>query len=91
MEWDANAGLTIDLEACAPASYFTWLGLGSAWAVVHPDGDHCEVWLGGETEDPMYGGGPTQYCRFVRDGCEASVGLSYENLGGPAVIDERRV
>jgi hypothetical protein len=81
-EWKEGDALVIDLEACAAGRWFGWLPLGSAWVAVRPTGDHCELWLGGETENPNYDGLATQYCRFRRDHCVASVELQAQ--GGPA-------
>jgi len=58
----------IDLGDCAYATHRAALPLGSAWVLVHPTGDHCELWLGGETENPRYDGSPSQYCLFDRHG-----------------------
>ncbi len=77
----AAGPVTIDLEACDHALWFGWLPFGSAWVLVHPDGDTCELWLGGETENPMYDGNPRQYCRLRRDGCDATLTIGD---GGPA-------
>jgi len=87
-EWDATRPLVIDLEECAHARWFTWLSFGSAWVVASPtaDGTACELWLGGETENPLYDGSPSQFCRFRRDSCEATVELAVDE-GGPAYLD----
>jgi hypothetical protein len=77
--------LTIDPGECTEGAYFVWLPLGSAWVDVHQRSDgSCEVWLGGETENPMYDGSPTQYCRFPVACAAISAGAS--GGGGPAEI-----
>lgn len=80
------SGDAIDLGDC---TYGTWqkaLELGSAWALIHPTiEDRCEIWLGGETENPNYNGAPTQYCLFDRHG---SIAITY-GAGGPASIMSR--
>jgi hypothetical protein len=80
-EWKEGQALVIDLARCETGRWFTWLPLGSAWVIVRPSADACELWLGGETENPMYDGSATQYCRFLRAGCEAHVAVGQ---GGPA-------
>jgi hypothetical protein len=78
---DLHAGsVTIDLESCDPAQWQVSLPLGSAWVLVHPKGNACELWLGGETENPR-NDAPTQYCRLRRDGCKATLTIGN---GGPA-------
>ncbi|HUS30537.1 MAG TPA: hypothetical protein VMZ53_18635 [Kofleriaceae bacterium] len=77
--------ITVDLDACANQRLFAWLPLGSMWILVHRrDGDHCELWLGGETEDPSYNGAASQYCLFYRQG---TLDVEVRN-GGPARVDE---
>jgi hypothetical protein len=77
--------IEVDLDACANQQLFAWLPFGSMWILVHRrDDDHCELWLGGETEDPQYDGGASQYCLFYRRGT-----LDVEvRSGGPARVDE---
>jgi len=78
-----DSGASIDLDACAYGIWQKALGLGSAWAVIHPTiEDRCEIWLGGETENPRYDGSPTEYCLFDRRG---SIAITYGG-GGPASI-----
>lgn len=76
---------SIDPSACLEGLWMVWLPFGSAYVHVHrrDDGD-CELWLGGETEDPSYDGTPTQYCRFPSS-CKP-VTPEYGS-GGPASID----
>lgn len=71
----------IDLQRCESGYWFTWLPLGSAWVRMRPSTDRCELWLGGETENPMYDGSASQYCRFSRADCEAHIEVGQ---GGPA-------
>ena len=77
--------IDVDLDACPNQQLFAWLPFGSMWILVHAhDSDHCEVWLGGETEDPRYDGSASQYCLFYRRGTlEVPV-----RSGGPARVDE---
>lgn len=77
--------LTVDPAVCSEGKWLAWLPLGSAFVHVHAreDGD-CEVWLGGETENPMYDGSPTQYCRFPPSCAPVTAGAG---RGGPAFID----
>lgn len=74
----------VDVDACMQVRWVTWLPFGSAFAVVHPKDGECEVWLGGETENPRYDGMPVQYCRFPK-GCKP-VALVAED-GGPITVD----
>jgi hypothetical protein len=77
--------LTIDPAACDEGKWFIYLPFGSAWAQVHETSDGaCEVWLGGETEDPRYDGTPTRYCRFPAM-CEPVTVVAGD--GGPAEIE----
>ena len=74
----------IDLDSCKRQQMSFALPLGSAWALVHArSSDLCEVWLGGETEDPLYNGHPTQYCQFYRSG---TLTLDTDQ-GGPFHLD----
>lgn len=77
-------GLVLDTGLCRAANYSTALPLGSAWVLIRPADTACEVWLGGETEDPSYGGQPRQYCRFKRKSCDAPVAVGQ---GGPARVE----
>lgn len=77
-----TTSVPIELAACPHERLFAGLPFGSAWILVNPDGDRCELWLGGETEDPSYGGAPTEYCRFARRG---QVTIALGN-GGPAAL-----
>jgi hypothetical protein len=77
--------IEIDLDTCANQQLFAWLPFGSMWILVHRrDGDHCELWLGGETEDPRYDGSASQYCVFYRRG---TLDVTVRS-GGPARVDE---
>lgn len=77
--------LSIDPGTCTEGTWSAWLAFGSAYAGVHRrDDGACEVWLGGETENPMYDGLPTEYCRFPSV-C-APVAASTQGGGGPATI-----
>ncbi len=82
--WAEGAGLVIDLEACTPGRWFAALSLGSAWVSVQPNATQCEIWLGGETENPLYDGSPTQQCRFQR-GATCELRIDAPGLGGPAI------
>jgi hypothetical protein len=78
--------LIIDPQACQEGHWYDSLSFGSAWVDVHRlDSGECEVWLGGEIEDPLYDGRPTQYCRFAAV-CDAVTATSNGD-GGPATID----
>lgn len=77
--------LVIDLDACRHERLHWWLPLGSAWFLVHPvSGAYCDIWLGGETENPQYDGSPRQYCRFDRQG---DLDIQPQQ-GGPIVLDD---
>jgi hypothetical protein len=77
--------LSIDLAACAHERLHMWLPLGSAWFLVHPQSaSFCEIWIGGETEDPRYDGAPAQYCVFDRLGTLAVE----QRYGGPILMQD---
>lgn len=85
LEPEEGDTIAIDLDACANERLFAWLPFGSMWILVHRrDSDHCELWLGGETENPQYSGGASQYCLFYRRG---TLEVAVES-GGPAYVDE---
>lgn len=84
--WPNAEPLAIDLARCTDGRWYASLPFGSAWVVVHSSDTECEVWLGGETENPEYDGRPTQYCLFGRDTCEAIAEVDFQE-GGPAHID----
>jgi hypothetical protein len=48
--------VVLDPAVCEPKSYFAALPLGSSWARVEPTTTACQLWVGGETEDPRYEG-----------------------------------
>jgi len=75
---------TIDLSACPDQRLFEWLPLGSAWVHSSPNGDTCELDLGGESENPNYDGSATQHCSFPRSGT-LTIPL---RQGGPASLDD---
>jgi len=79
-----SSDLVIDLTACEAKRYFAYLPLGSAWVRVAPSDGICRLWLGGETENPMYDGAPSQYCEYSRD-CP-SVRIQTAE-GGPPHLD----
>ncbi len=82
---DTQTGVSVDLSECTSQRWSVSLALGSAWGLVHPRIDGmCELWLGGETENPMYDGHPTQYCLFARAG---GVKVSFGG-GGPATLND---
>jgi hypothetical protein len=87
--WGSATGvppdLTIDTWTCEEKRYFAWLPLGSAWVNVQRVGAGCAVWLGGETENPMYTGGASQYCEFPSS-CPATL-VVHASQGGPAHVD----
>lgn len=68
---------------CRKRRYFSWLTFGSAWVYTRPGAGVCQIWLGGETENPSYNGLPTQYCE-VPLGATIMVDLELERNGGPA-------
>lgn len=77
------SGDSVDLGNCEYGRWQKPLGLGSVWGLVHPTtGDRCEIWLGGETENPSYDGSPAEYCLFDR---HSSIAITYGG-GGPASI-----
>ena len=88
--WGSATGvpgaLAIDLSACQNARYFASLPLGSAWVRVEANADTCGLWLGGETENPMYDGSASQYCEFARACPPTSVTIA-AGQGGPPHLD----
>ena len=79
--------LVLDLHDCVYWRYQTSLGLGSAWFLVHPQSSSfCEMWLGGETENPGYDGHPAQYCVFDR---KHTLTISLHSGGGPIVLADQ--
>ena len=75
---------TIDPSSCEGAAS-TWPDFGSGWMLAwSPEADSCLVWLGGETENPLYDGRPTQFCVFDNDEPPVTVLMGQ---GGPARID----
>jgi hypothetical protein len=79
----AGLAFTIDLATCPNERAFEWLPLGSAWVQSSANGDTCDLLLGGESENPMYDGSPTQQCAFPRSG---SITIPLRQ-GGPASLD----
>jgi hypothetical protein len=77
--------LTIDTFACESKRYFAWLPMGSAWVEVARTNGGCGIWLGGESEDPMYDGSASQYCEFTSS-CPAKL-IVHASQGGPAHVD----
>ncbi|RLB50315.1 MAG: hypothetical protein DRJ42_19165 [Deltaproteobacteria bacterium] len=85
MSVTVSGSYAFDPGACPSEQWFTALPLGSAFARVSGAEDRsCEIWLGGETENPMYDGSITQYCRFPAGCTPVTVTLGD---GGPARID----
>jgi hypothetical protein len=81
---DTDTSHTFNLLTCAEESWHVWLPFGSAWVTMAPYGTSCQLQLGGETENPIYNGQPTQTCLFPRVGAVTiSVGS-----GGPAYLDD---
>jgi hypothetical protein len=86
MSYDVTgqAALALELGDCDYARYRISLGLGSAWFLVHPKSTrYCELWLGGETENPEYQGAPAQYCLFDRSG---TLEIDMRRGGGPILL-----
>lgn len=76
----------IDPGDCVAAQWFVYLGLGSAYAVTAPTTDGgCEVWLGGELENPNYTGLPATFCRFESDD---AIVMLIPGDGGPVSVDD---
>jgi len=76
----------IQPDHCEGAYWFTYLDLGSAYVVTAPATDgSCEVWLGGEFENPNYSGLPATFCRFEPG--DAIVMLIPAD-GGPITVDD---
>lgn len=79
-----GAAIKIDLSLCKDQYISAYLPLGSLWISVRPLSHYaCELELGGETENPNYSGGASQYCVFYRLG---SVSIDVRS-GGPAYLD----
>jgi hypothetical protein len=77
-------GLVIDMAACKYARQDESLAMGSIWVLVHPlDDKRCEVWMGGETENPHYDGKPSGYCVFERAGV---LEIPLDGAGGPPSV-----
>lgn len=75
---------TVSLSTCRGYASIA-LPFGSAWVLAEPSEEgSCQVWLGGETEDPTYNGRPTQFCHF--GGNEPPVPIVIGE-GGPAHVD----
>ena len=75
---------TISPSSCEGAAS-DWLDFGSGWVLAWSSGDgSCLVWLGGETENPLYDGRPTQFCVFASDEPPVTVLMGQ---GGPARIE----
>jgi hypothetical protein len=78
----------IDVGTCEAAHLHKWLPLGSAWVRVEPTPDACQLWLGGETENPMYDGSASQYCAFKRECADGAAKTNTIAIpvgsGGPA-------
>lgn len=49
------------------------------------DGATCEIWVGGESENPLYDGTPYQYCRLRREGTR-SIGVGVRRIESPACV-----
>jgi len=55
----------IDPGECTPRYWTASLAFGSSYVVTAPTlGGSCDVWFGGEIENPEYSGLPATYCRF---------------------------
>ena len=78
----------VDLVECDKETSFGGTVLqGSFWWIISPkDSTTCEIWLGGETEDPDYDGSPTKYCTFARNGTAT---IEINSNGGPANISDQ--
>lgn len=51
-------------DECPTGSAALSLSFGSAWLASEPVDGGCDLWLGGETEDPLYDGRATMFCRL---------------------------
>lgn len=68
IEVDGDTRLAVDVKACPHRYVRASHGLGSGYVVSHVRDAYCEVWLGGEVENPGYDGTPLQYCLLERKG-----------------------
>ena len=55
---------SFDPEECTVGSSQVGLPFGSAWFASEPIEGGCDLWLGGETENPLYDGRATRFCRL---------------------------
>ncbi len=86
-DWQDGEVWNVDLHGCNEEYRHVWLPLGSAWALVQPNLDLCRLWLGGETENPLYQGAPTQFCEFpIQNACVTTVALVAKG-GGPVRLE----
>lgn len=84
-DMDETSQISINVEVCKMERVSKYLPLGSMWIDVLPRSRYvCELTLGGETENPQYGGEAAQRCVFYRFG---SVSIDVRS-GGPAYIDD---
>ena len=75
---------TVERSTCRGIS-FVWLPFRSAWVLAAPlAAGSCQVWLGGETENPSSDGRPTQFCYLGEDELPVPILIGE---GGPASID----
>lgn len=84
-DWGRDEPFRLDVDECEAGTWLTHLPMGSAWVAVEPGEETCRVWLGGESENPLDDGGPTQFCEFLRRP-RCSVRVKFSN-GGPARIE----
>ena len=77
----------IDLEICGYDKWSENLPHGHVWWNIAPSKNYCNIWLGGETENPEYAGQPTLYCKFKRKG---EIKIKHEPDGGPAYINSKQ-
>lgn len=72
-------------DECRARRWSVSLPFGSAFIVTAPGSDgSCEVWLGGETENPSYTGLPATYCRFT---ATDAIMMIRPGDGGPIGLD----
>ena len=85
-DMEETSSVSINVKACKAERVSMYLPLGSMWIEVRPLSPYaCELTLGGETEDPRYGGEAAQRCVFYRQG---SISIDVRS-GGPAYIEGR--
>ena len=71
-------------DECPAGSAILSLPFGSARFASEPVEGGCDLWLGGETEDPLYNGRPTMFCRLPTGHETLNIVIGD---GGPAQIN----